>query len=84
MAPVVHGLEDKYGQYLNFVYIDIDNPDSQPLQEQLGYSTRWRPFIFFVNENGEMVGDAFIGYQDGAVLETALQQFLVEQGVFAP
>lgn len=84
MAPVVHGLEDKYGAYLNFIYLDIDDPDTQPLQEQIGYSTRWRPFIFFVNENGEMVGDAFIGFQDGAVLEAALQEFLVEQGVFAP
>jgi thiol-disulfide isomerase/thioredoxin len=84
MAPVVHGLEDKYGQHLNFVYIDIDDPDSQPLQEQLGYSTRWRPFIFFVNEQGEIVGDALIGYQEGAVLESTLQQFLVEQGLFTP
>jgi hypothetical protein len=84
MAPVVHGLEDKYGQYLNFVYLDIDDPESQELQEQIGYNYRWRPFIFFVNGQGEVVGDAYIGYQDGAVLEVALQEFLVEQGVFAP
>jgi hypothetical protein len=84
MAPVVHGLENKYGQYLNFVYLDIDDPDTGALQEQIGYSTRWRPFIFFVNGQGEVVGDAYIGYQDGAVLETALQEFLVGQGVFAP
>jgi hypothetical protein len=84
MAPVVHGLEDKYGEYLNFVYIDIDDPASQALQEELGYSNRWRPFIFFVNSQGQVVGDSFIGSQEGAVLEAAVQEFLVAQGVFAP
>jgi hypothetical protein len=84
MAPVVHGLEDKYGEYVNFVFLDIDDQNTQAIQEQLGYNDRWRPFILFVNGNGEVVGDSFIGVQDGVVLETALQQFLVAQGVFAP
>lgn len=84
MAPVVHGLEAKYGEYLEFVYLDIDDPATLELQEQLSYNYRWRPFIFFVNREGEVVGDAFIGFQDGAVLENAVQNFLVEQGVFAP
>ena len=29
-------------------------------------------------------GDSFIGSQEGAVLEAAVQEFLVAQGVFAP
>lgn len=84
MAPVVHGLEDKYGSYLDFVYLDIDDPATQAIQDQLSYNSRWRPFIFFVNAEGEVVGSPFIGYQDGAVVETALQDFLVQQGVFSP
>ena len=84
MAPVVHGLEAKYGEHVNFIFLDIDDADTQALQEELGYNYRWRPFIFFVNGNGERVGDAFIGVQDGSVIEAALQNFLVEQGVFAP
>jgi hypothetical protein len=84
MAPVVHGLEDKYGQHLNFVYLDIDDPDTQALQEQIGYNYRWRPFVFFVNGQGEVVGNSYIGYQNPEILETAVQDFLVEQGVFAP
>ena len=83
MAPVVHGLEDKYGQQLNFIYLDIDDPDTKALQDQIGYNYRWRPFIFFVNGQGEVVGDAYIGYQNPDILETAIQDFLVEQGVFA-
>jgi hypothetical protein len=84
MAPVVHGLETKYSEYLNFVYLDIDDPATQELQEQIGYNSRWRPFIFFVNGEGQVTGDSYIGYQNPEVIETAVQNFLVEQGVFAP
>ena len=83
MAPVVHGLEDKYGTYLDFVYLDIDDPATKEIQDQLSYNDRWRPFIIFVNAQGEVVGSPFIGYQDGEVVEAALQDFLVGQGVFA-
>jgi len=83
MAPVVHGLENKYGTYLDFVYLDIDDPATQAIRDQLNYSDRWRPFILFVNEQGEVIGSPFIGYQDGAIVEAALQDFLVQEGVFA-
>ena len=45
MAPVVHGLEAKYGMYLDFVYLDIDDPATQEIRDQLNYSNRWRPYI---------------------------------------
>jgi hypothetical protein len=83
MAPVVHGLEDKYGMYLDFVYLDIDDNATKAIRNELNYNNRWRPYILFVNEQGEVVGSPFIGFQDAAVVEAALQEFLVQQGVFA-
>ncbi|HKJ26608.1 MAG TPA: hypothetical protein VJ965_03135 [Anaerolineales bacterium] len=81
MAPVVHGLEDKYGDHVNFVFIDIDDPANEVLQDELGYLRAWRPYIFFINSEGEIVGDALIGSQPGDVLEQTLIDVLVADGV---
>lgn len=80
MAPIVHGLEDKYGEVLEFVYLDIDDPGTEPFQEALNYNRRWRPFIFLVTTDGEIIGDPFIGYTDGAVLDQAILDFLIGEG----
>ncbi len=81
MAPVVHGLENKYGDYMNFVFLDIDNPGTKDLRDELGYSTSWRPYIFFLNSEGEIVGDTYIGYQQDAVLEQAVIDVLRGDGL---
>jgi hypothetical protein len=81
MAPVVHGLENKYSQQMNFVFLDIDNPGTKDLQKELGYSTSWRPYIFFLNSEGEIVGDTLIGAQPDAVLEQALIDVLRGDGL---
>lgn len=81
MAPVVHGLENKYGENMNFVFIDIDDPLSEELQEELGFSRSWRPYFFFLNSDGEMIGQTFIGPQGDQVLEQAVIDVLVADGV---
>lgn len=83
MAPIVHGLENKYGDVVDFVYLDIDDADTEPFREALDYNRRWRPFIFFVTPQGEIVGDPLIGYTRGEVLEQALVDFLSSQGALA-
>ena len=80
MAPIVHGLENKYGDTVEFVYLDIDDSGTEPFQEALNYNRRWRPFIFFVTPEGEIVGDPFIGFTQGDVLEQALIEFLNAEG----
>ncbi len=80
MAPVVHGLEDKYGGMMNFAYLDIDDPNTESMQQALSYDRRWRPFIFLVSSSGEVL-DIFIGYTDGKQLEQAIVNLLVAEGV---
>ena len=80
MAPVVHGLEYKYGDLLNFGYLDIDDPNTDRLQKAMDYDRRWRPFIFLVSGSGE-VHEIFIGFTDGQVLEQAIITFLQQEGV---
>lgn len=81
MAPVVHGLENKYQQHMNFVFLDIDNPETKDLREELGFQLSWRPYFFFLNSEGEIVGDTLIGYQQDAVLEQAVIDVLRLDGL---
>lgn len=81
MAPVVHGLENKYSDHLNFVYVDIDDPLSDPLSKELGFNRSWRPYIFFLNSEGEIIGQTLIGKQPGEVVEQAIIEVLVADGV---
>ncbi len=50
MKPVVHGLEAQYGDRISFVYLDIDDPATQPLKKELGY--RVQPHFFLVDGEG--------------------------------
>jgi hypothetical protein len=75
MAPVVHGLEEKYGDQVRFVYLDIDDPNTQALQEALEYNRRWRPFIVILDGDGNIILDdagqkhLWIGVIPGETLE---------------
>ncbi len=82
MAPVVHGLENKYKDVMNFVFLDIDDPQTKEIREQMNFNLSWRPFIFFIDSEGEVVGDVFIGPQSAELLEQAVIDLLVLEGVY--
>lgn len=80
MAPVVHGLANKYNEYLKFSYLDIDDPATLALQEQSGYDYRWRPYIVLLTSTGES-HQIFIGVVPGENIEIALQELLRLEGL---
>lgn len=49
----MHGLEAEYFDMVNFVYLDIDDPASDPFKLALGY--RYQPHIFLVDEDGNLL-----------------------------
>jgi thiol-disulfide isomerase/thioredoxin len=53
MAPIVHGIEEEYGELMNFIYLDIDDPDTEDLKAALFY--RRQPHYFLVNRQGEVM-----------------------------
>lgn len=53
MAPIVHGLEDRYADRMNFVYLDIDDPANDSFMETLGF--RYQPHIFLLDEEGNIL-----------------------------
>ena len=73
MATTVHGLEDIYGEDINFVFLDQDDPATAPFREAFGY--RYQPEFYLLNPDGIILG-TWIGYTDGAILQDALERAL--------
>jgi thioredoxin-related protein len=57
MEPIVHGLENIYGEQLSFVYYDIDAPESAEAMRQ--YNFRVQPHFILLDANGEIAGEWF-------------------------
>jgi len=47
MAPVVHGLEQEWGDWINFAFLDIEDPRTEAFQRQLGF--RLQPQFFLTD-----------------------------------
>jgi hypothetical protein len=67
----VHGLEAEWGGEVEFVYLDIDDPATEPFKRQLGY--RVQPHMFLIDGDGEVL-QQWLGFVDAATLEAALEQ----------
>jgi thiol-disulfide isomerase/thioredoxin len=53
MAPLVHGLEERYSEKINFIYLDIDDPATAMLKKALRY--RNQPHFFLVDGGGSVL-----------------------------
>ncbi len=73
MAPIVHGLEAQYGDRMNFVYLDIDDPANDGFKEALGY--RVQPHLFLLDAEGKILRQ-WLGRISGEELEEALKEAL--------
>lgn len=49
----MHGLEAKYGERIQFTYLDIDDPNTSELKRALGY--RVQPHLFLLDGNGGVI-----------------------------
>lgn len=67
----MHGLEDKYSDKLDFVYLDIDEAGTEPIKRKLGY--RVQPDFFLIDASGQVI-QRWIGSIDAAALEQGLKQ----------
>lgn len=53
MRPIVHGLEARYTDKILFTYLDIDDPQTSAIKQQLGY--RVQPQFFLLDGQGNIV-----------------------------
>lgn len=49
----MHGLEAEYNGKVNFSYLDIDDPATEPFKLSLGY--RVQPHIFLLDAQGNVI-----------------------------
>lgn len=66
----MHGLEAEWGDQVNFIYLDIDDPATQPFKSALGY--QYQPHMFLVDGDGQVV-QQWVGLVDRETLEQALE-----------
>ncbi len=59
MKPIVHGLEEEYGDEIEFVYLDIDDPANDAAKELYGF--RFQPHFLLVGADGEII-EQWLGY----------------------
>ena len=74
MAPVVHGLEAEYTDRMNFVYLDVDDPNTQELQSALG--RRAQPEFYLLDADGNLIQQWF-----GTVSPEAFEEAFAQAGV---
>jgi thiol-disulfide isomerase/thioredoxin len=53
MAPVVHALEDRYGEQIGFVYLDLDDPANSLYKSML--KGRIAPFFYLIDGQGVLI-----------------------------
>jgi thioredoxin-like negative regulator of GroEL len=70
MAPVVHGLEQQWGEKVGFVYLDIDDPRTAPFKRALGY--QYQPHILLLDVDGQVVHQ-WVGFVRESELQEALK-----------
>ena len=70
MAPVVHGLEAKWGREINFLYLDIDDDRNDVFKRELGY--RLQPHFFLLDAEGNIIHQ-WLGITPGAEFEVVFE-----------
>jgi hypothetical protein len=70
MAPVVHGLEAKWGHEINFFYLDIDDDRNEVFKRELGYYLQ--PHFFLLDAEGNIT-QQWLGITPGAEFEVAFE-----------
>ena len=53
MAPIVHGLEDRYRDRMSFSYLDIDDPATADFRSVLGF--RYQPEFYLLDAQGSVI-----------------------------
>jgi hypothetical protein len=67
----VHGLESTWGDQIQFVYLDIDDPRTNVFKSQLGYLVQ--PHLFLLDGNGSLL-QQWLGFVEASELESAFRE----------
>ncbi len=81
MMPAVRGLEELYGEWVNFATVDVGDDSSRSLYSEiinaLEYNWRVRPGIYVLDPEGNILG-AWAGPVDGVLIQEVIVAALAE------
>lgn len=69
LAPVLKNLENKYTGKIQFIYLDIDDPKTNPFKQALGY--QYQPHLFLIDGEGKVLMQ-WVGYVAEEELDAVL------------
>jgi len=67
----VHGLEQQWGDKVNFVYLDIDDPQTATFKRALGY--QYQPHLLLLDGQGTILRE-WVGFVSKEDLVGALRE----------
>ena len=73
---MVHRLEIDYWGQVEFIYLDIDDPDAAPYKKQFGF--RYQPHLILLDGEGNVVQE-FLGQQPETELRAALDRLVAAE-----
>lgn len=67
----MHGLEQKWGDQVEFIYLDIDDSQTEEFKRQLGY--QYQPHLFLLDADGNVL-EQWVGFADGQQVQAAIRE----------
>jgi hypothetical protein len=77
MAPIVHGLQDDFGDQMVFTFLDIDDPATRVWMDELSYVGR--PYYVLLDAEGNIL-QKWSGFVAEDRLRAALEKALGGEG----
>ena len=68
MEPIVHGLEQKHSNRIDFLYIDREDPANAQIVEQ--YQVRYQPVFILLDADGN-IAQQWFGSVSAEIFEAA-------------
>lgn len=69
MAPIVHGLEQQYGDRVDFLYLDVQDARTDAGKARLGFTAT--PHFFLLDGKGKVLGE-WKGVTERRALESGI------------
>jgi thioredoxin-like negative regulator of GroEL len=77
MAPIVHGLEQQYGDRIDFLYLNVEDARTAAPKARLGY--RATPHFFTLTAEGRVL-EQWQGIEEASVIEGRLRRLMEPVG----
>ena len=72
----MNGLEEQYGEEIDFIWLNVDDRSTLPMRQQYGMSRR---STYVLLDTNDQIVEVWIGFLNQGTLEFAIEEFLDSQ-----